>query len=360
MLVNDGFGDESDMEKGIKIVSIITSFVSLMYGMASYNLHQLYQTEVGLVQVFKFLLVNLLCQMVMMVLPLLFMCAFSTLIFVAKAEELKCTLSEEINFFQKNSVILTHYQTREVLELKHKDVVMLSVFYIVMTLMTAFMTIGFIDRVDNSNRREGIRAKYIICRVVSKALDPNNIANPLNSLYSSISYSKEEQESLPELRRRVSLVQSMHSSLLLFVLCLVFHQGYVSYITNNVHNGELCMLMKDKSLRLVIFMSVCGIISLVSLIMSGLELLMEECGFKWLTYIVKYAYIIEEETGENEHGTTKDEDDNVEDDNALNQTLLPQSRDEIVDDVEMQPLKNNDHPVDKLTSVEEENENTEK
>ena len=212
VILNDGFGEESDFENGIKIVSIITSFVSLMYGMASYNLHQLYQTEVGLVQVFKFLLVNLLCQMVMMLLPLCIMFLCSTVIFVTKPEELNCTLTEETEFFQNNSVIWKHNQTREAVEMEYGEVVNLSLIYIVLTLTVAFLTICTIEIV---NKKE--ISKRIIAIIV-KALDPNNIANPLNSLYSSISYSKEEKESLPELRRRVSLAHFCYS---FFMYCVL-------------------------------------------------------------------------------------------------------------------------------------------
>ena len=49
----------------------------LMYGMASYNLYQLYQKEIEMKQVFKFLIANIFFQMVISVLPLSCVCYFS-------------------------------------------------------------------------------------------------------------------------------------------------------------------------------------------------------------------------------------------------------------------------------------------
>ena len=151
VLLSDGFGDnDSDTDKILRICSIGTSFLSLMYGMANYNLYQLYQKEIELSKVFKFLLANLICQMVIMLLPLSNVCFVSIAILNRKANTFNST--EEIELFENISATYSNNHTRENIEFNQEEVMTLSLWYIFGNLFVPINAIYFYFRINKERK----------------------------------------------------------------------------------------------------------------------------------------------------------------------------------------------------------------
>ena len=151
--MNDSKNKSSAFEIVTSILSILTSLSSLMYGMASYNLYQLYQKEIELKQVFKFLIANIFFQMVISVLPLSVVCFQSYDILTEKIETLNSL--DELDVFQNISTTYLNNQTREFIEFNQTvtEVVRLSAIYIFFNLLTA---IGAIFVVVSCSKPKGI------------------------------------------------------------------------------------------------------------------------------------------------------------------------------------------------------------
>ena len=263
----------------------------LMYGMASYNLYQLYQKEIELKQVFKFLLANLISQMVIVLVPLSTMClSSSTLLFDLKLDKLN-------EVFQNTSAAYLNNQTRESIHFNQEDVVFKSVTYILINLLVA---IGVFLSANMKLK--------IICKVV----DLNNIVNPINIFY------RENRESLKKLRRMTMSYQPYYSSVLILFSGLSFH-GFSFFLLlgyNCNENDINCALLKEKALRFFIFQCICFVIGLVGLILFNVEYWGSKCGMKCYENLIKSAYIIGDELQWDE--TERNNADELE---AANQTV---------------------------------------
>ncbi len=264
-MVSNGFGDnDSDLDKFLQIFSIGTSFMSLMYGMASYNLYQLYRKEIELSKVFKFLLANLIGQMVVSLLPLSSICCWTTLMLGNKMRKLNST--DEIKLFENN-------QTREFLKFNQDEVIVLSLDYIFLNLLVA---ISIIVLVELGLAKE-TEQNFVSCvirstkKTLRNIIDLNNIANPMNIVYRKI------RKSINVLREHTIAAQFYHSSILMLFSGISVYEVIMQKLEECNGSNELCTFFMDEMFRFGIFQGLCFIIGLVGQVLW----IVEFCGEKY-------------------------------------------------------------------------------